>query len=127
MTRLYELLASFAVGIASAGCASVEVHVARLRATEAPRVTDVPFLTSVPVDVYDVAILQATAVDDELPRALAALKRTARELGCDAVVRMRVETTGARAHVTGLCVRYAEQATSRDVPAEAPAAPPLTL
>jgi hypothetical protein len=84
-------------------------------------------LESVPADVYDVAILQATSVDAELPRALAALKRTARELGCDAVVRMHINTTGAHAHVTGYCVRYVEPNAPREVATDATPVPALAL
>ena len=119
-----RLLFAFALFVPLAGCGHMEAHQAMLRPAEAP--------TSHPVELYmadqplpqrafyEIAFVQAIGFGgDAHPEDVAkALTDKAGSLGCDAVVRTFIDLGYARAHASGVCVKYI---------GAGPAAPPPNL
>lgn len=123
MRRLVGILALLGL----AACGHTEVHALLLRPHEAPAAhdPDLYFEGRGPGrPVYELAIVQVIGFGaDANPEDVAsALVARGRELGCDAIVRARVDQGVTRAHGVGVCVRYAPLASA---PAPPPA-PPVT-
>ena len=116
-------LAVALVALGGMGCGHVELHELVMRAPEPPasRPAAIYFAGRMPDrPYYDVALLQAVGYGDDanmedVARALAL--RGAR-LGCDAIVKVRVDQGWARAHAFGVCVRWSPTGPA------APASPP---
>jgi hypothetical protein len=109
--------------LGAVGCGHVELHELLLRAPEPPA-THPPalyFAERTPDrPLYDVALLQAVGYGDDanVEDVARALTQRAAKLGCDVVVRVRVDQGWARAHAFGVCARW-----SPTVPAPVPSAP----
>jgi hypothetical protein len=105
-----RLAVAFAA-LGAVGCGHLEVHELLLRPPEppAPRPAALYFVGRTPDrPYYDVALLQVVGYGDDanmedVARALAV--RAAR-LGCDAVVRVRIDQGWTRAHAFGVCARW---------------------
>lgn len=96
-----------------AGCGHTSVHEVVLRPGGPPldRRPEAYFGEQRPVRrSSDVALLQAigTGSDANIEDVSEALLKRGRQLGCDAVVSIRVDLGGAMAHGFGVCVRYVE-------------------
>ncbi len=124
-------LAFLAAPLAVAACGFTEVHEAVLRPATGP--------TAHPVELYmgdeapgrpyvEAAILQAVGHggDANLEDLSKALSERAAQLGCDAVVQIRVDQGYTMAHASGVCVRYVSPTSVRPSPPPTPpaAAPP---
>ena len=96
---------------ASAACGHIDMHELALRPSSGPSPHEVQvyFETRAPDQAfYDVALLQATGFGGEanIDALVKAMLVRAAELGCDAVVRCRVDLGDARANAYGVCVRF---------------------
>ena len=123
MSRATLACAAIAFAIATSACGHLETHDVLLRAPTArsdvaPRDVEIYFEGRWPERAfYEVALIQivgfgTNANPEDVTQAMAA---RGRPLGCDAVVRVRVDQGYARANGFGVCVRYS--------PVQAPAAP----
>lgn len=128
MRRVVALaLASFAL----VACGHTEVHSFLVRPAEAPapRDPDLYFEGRGPQrPVYEIALVQvlgfgADADPDDVAAALAARGKA---LGCDAIVRVRIDQGATRTHGFGVCVRYAPVAQSAPAAPPAPSPPPAS-
>ena len=102
------VLSVAAVGLA--GCAHAESHAALLR-EPGPPVSSVEILsaeTPVTRPYTEIALVQAIGygADAGAEGVLAELRRKARALGCDGVIRARVDVGYTRSHGAGVCVRW---------------------
>jgi hypothetical protein len=94
------------------GCGHTETHVAMLRAPEARTPHNVELYIAdqaAPArPFYDIGIVQAIGFGSEAnPEDVTrALTDKAATLGCDAVVRVFIDTGYSRAHAAGVCVKY---------------------
>jgi hypothetical protein len=100
-------------GALLAGCGHAEVHEVVLRSVEEPtgHPTELYFGKRLPGrPFYEVALLQVVGNGDEadVESLSKAISERASALGCDAVVRLRVDQGVTRAHAYGVCVRYTE-------------------
>jgi len=107
---------------ACAGCGSTEVHEVLLRAPQPPTGRDVQVYLgnqAPPAPFYDLALLQAIGQDGDsnLEDVVDALRERGRALGCDAIVRVRVELGYTMAHGYGVCVKWAAPAGKPPAPA----------
>jgi len=95
-----------------AGCGHTETHVAMLRAPEPRTAHNVELYIAdqaAPArPFYDIGIVQAIGFgNDANPEDVTrALTDKAATLGCDAVVRVFIDTGYSRAHAAGVCVKY---------------------
>jgi hypothetical protein len=106
-----RLVSGLAIALAVAACGHTEIHEVVLRAPTPPtaetelyvegRMPEQPF--------YEVAILQAIGfgTDADPEDVSAAIVGRSAQLGCDAVVRFRVDVGYSRANGYGVCVRWA--------------------
>lgn len=124
-------LCAFAL-LACVACGRTELHEAVLRPPAAPPAKPVEIYvvgqgTDRPYD--EVALLEALGVgSDADPEKMAhALGHRAAELGCDAVVRLRIDSGSTMVHGYGVCVRWVAGVVVAPVaspPAQAPATSP---
>ncbi|WP_394831922.1 hypothetical protein LVJ94_35940 [Pendulispora rubella] len=95
------------------GCGGyTEVHEIVLRQPQPPTGRDVQLYVgnqSPPQPFYEMALLQAIGFDGDsnVEDVTEALRERGRQLGCHALVRVRVELGYAMAHGYGVCVRWA--------------------
>jgi hypothetical protein len=95
-----------------AGCGHTETHVAMLRAPEArtPHTVELYIADqAAPArPFYDIGIVQAIGfgADANPEDVTRALTDKAATLGCDAVVRVFIDSGYSRAHAAGVCVKY---------------------
>ncbi|WP_394842482.1 hypothetical protein LZC95_36110 [Pendulispora brunnea] len=95
------------------GCGGyTEVHEIILRQPQPPTGRDVQLYVgnqSPSQPFYEMALLQAIGFDgdSDLEDVTEALRERGRQLGCDAIVRVRVELGYTMAHGYGVCVRWA--------------------
>jgi hypothetical protein len=93
-----------------AGCGSVERHHFATGPVAAPT-TDVLVTSDVPTRSFvEVGFVQAIAYGSEAsPGAVTrALAREGGGMGCDAVVRARIDEAPAMLHAAGVCVRWVQ-------------------
>lgn len=109
-----RLAACVFVGIAAlgaAGCGHTDVYTAQLRTGNAPARDRADLYVgdqAAPKPFYEVALVQVVGFGNEanmesVSRALAARGGA---LGCDALVKVSIDTGSALAHGYGVCVRY---------------------
>jgi hypothetical protein len=107
MTR-YALLACALL----TGCAYTELHEVLLRSAPPANKDPEVLMAGQPVTrpFYEIAILQVFVHENEPPLGdiVAPLAARARQLGCDAIVEVRMDQGFATSHATGVCVKYAE-------------------
>jgi hypothetical protein len=113
--------AALALAFALAGCGHIETHDVLLRADSAPTARDPELYMEDRAPqraFYDVAIVQVIGFgsDANTDDVIAGIVARGRGLGCDAVVRVRVDIGLSRANGFGVCVRWS--------PGRAPSAPP---
>jgi hypothetical protein len=103
-------MAAAVAALGTAGCGHVEMHELVLRAPEGPAGrAEVYFAGQDPRrPYYEVALLQGIGFGDDadVEHVARALAVRAGALGCDAVVRVRVDQGFTRAHGFGVCVRW---------------------
>ncbi len=104
------LFAVFAVAPSLAGCAHAESHAALFRPPSPPAssVEIVSADTPVSRPYTELGLVQAfgfgdAAATDEVVRELRA---RAASLGCDGVIRVRIDVGYTRSHAAGVCVRW---------------------
>ncbi|WP_394825718.1 hypothetical protein [Pendulispora albinea] len=108
------LVAAFAApSIAgAAGCSGyTDVHAVVLREPRGLVSDDVRVYMdeqAVPEDFYELAMLQAVGYDGDATAedVVSALRARGRDLGCDAIVHLRVELGYTIAHGYGVCVKW---------------------
>ena len=98
-------------GVALAGCGYTETHDVVLRSQTAirPHAVEVYVGTQAPVrPFYEVALVQVVGHGNEanMESVTRALGARASALGCDAIVRVRVDSGYAMANGVGVCVRW---------------------
>lgn len=100
------------LSLSAIGCGHTEAHEAMLRPAEAPTGKTVElYMADQPLPArpfYEIALVQAVGFGDEAhPENVAhALTERARRIGCDAVLRTFIDQGYARAHASGVCVRW---------------------
>jgi hypothetical protein len=98
----------------AAGCGTTEVHEVLLRAPAAQRKEVPVYVVAQPLGraMEDAAIVQVFASgEDAAPRrVLESLGSRGLDLGCDAVVRARVDQGATMTVASGVCVRWAKAA-----------------
>ena len=123
----------FALALAAvslAGCGHVETREMVLRPNELTepkgRAEIYVGAQKPPRPVYEVALLQAFATGDSatLENLTGALAARAGQLGCDAVLRVRVDTGRGQSHAYGVCARYGRSEAPASAPPEVAAPPP---
>ena len=97
--------------VALAGCGYTETHDVVLRSQTAirPHAVEVYVGTQAPVrPFYEVALVQVVGHGNEanMESVTRALGARASALGCDAIVRVRVDSGYAMANGVGVCVRW---------------------
>jgi hypothetical protein len=120
-----RVLALAVASTALVACGHTEVHSFLLRPAEAQtsREPEIYFEGRGPQRaVYEIALLQVLGFgsDADPDDVAAALASRGKALGCDAIVRVRIDQGAMRMHGFGVCVRYAA------APAPAPAPPPAS-
>jgi hypothetical protein len=108
-------------------CGHTEVHTMMLRPPEgpAPRDPELYFEGRGPArPLYEIALVQVLGFggDANPDDVAAALVARGKLLGCDAIVRARIDQGATRTHGFGVCVRYLS--APAPAPAPAPASPP---
>lgn len=126
-----RLSSAFAL-LALAACGHTEMHEVLLRQPPGPtgRPVEIYMATqSPPRPFYEIAILQAIGDggDATLEDVVQGLTHRGQQLGCDAIVRIQIDVGYARAHATGVCVKYMDAAPGAPapLPAEPPGPPPV--
>jgi hypothetical protein len=100
--------------IGLAGCGHTEVHEVVLRAPSAPTASPEIYMEDQQParPYYEVAMVQALGYgsDANLGELTNALAKRGAQLGCDALVRVRVDLGISRGHGFGVCVRWSPTA-----------------
>ncbi len=128
---LKKAISCLFVSVFLIGCGSTEVHQIFVREPSMIEHRDIEvYVSGSPPKrpYYDIAILQAIGhgSDADVEHVTHAIANRAGRLGCDAVVRVHVELGYARAHGTGVCVKWAQAAEVPAPPPPAPAPNPTT-
>lgn len=123
-----RVLAALVLAV-TAACGRTELHEVVLRAPTAPpsRPVEIYVVGQDPGRPYDeVALVEAVGfgADADVEHVVHALGHRAGELGCDAVVRVRVDTGSTMVHGYGVCVRWLVGIVVRREALPAPAAVP---
>lgn len=117
-------LVTFLGGLA--GCGYTEVHQVVLRTPTQSASGEVELYLAdrnPPRPYYEIAMLQAIGhgADANLEDVTDALRSRARALGCQALVRVRVDQGYSMAHGFGICVAWATGAAAASMPPPVPA------
>jgi hypothetical protein len=123
-----RVLAAFVLAV-TAACGRTELHEVMLRAPAVPpsRPVEIYVVGQDPGRPYDeVALVEAVGfgADADAEHVVRTLGHRAGELGCDAVVRVRVDTGSTMVHGYGVCVRWLVGRVVRPETLPAPAAAP---
>ena len=120
---LWAAFAASAVSSSAAiGCGGyTEVHEVIFRQPPPPTGRDVQVYVgdqTPPSAFYELAMLQAIGFDGDsnLEDVMGALRERGRMLGCDAIVRVRVELGYSMAHGYGVCVKWTAPTTKPPAP-----------
>ncbi|MBX3223754.1 MAG: hypothetical protein KF795_24795 [Labilithrix sp.] len=112
MIALRTMSGLVTLALAASGCGHTDTHQALLRAPTAPTGKTVElYMADQPLPerpFYEIALVQAIGFGDEAhPEDVAkALTDKAAGLGCDAVLRTFIDQGYARAHASGVCVKW---------------------
>lgn len=117
-------LASTGLLLGTIACGHTETHAVQLRpsnaASSSGRPVEIYMVGQQPAQAFvDMALVQAigSGTNANVESVVAALRKRAEGMGCDAVVRVTIDRGVTRVHAAGVCVRYTGS------PAPAPPAP----